>query len=70
MNKNRLLLDLSNDTIIFPESLLVGLTSSILTSLKILSYLKPKPKEDAFLMYSVGAAAFYSLAEWSKVDKV
>ena len=70
MNKNRLLLDLSNDIIIFPESLLAGLTSSILTSLKILFCLKSKLKEDAFLMYSVKVVAFYSLAKQSKVDKV
>ena len=63
MNKNRLLLDLSNNIIIFPKSLLVGLTSSILTSLKILSRLKPKLKEDAFLIHSVRVAAFYSLAK-------
>ena len=70
MNKNRLLLDLSNNIIIFPESLPVGLTSPILTSLKILSRLKPKLKKDAFLMYSVEVAAFYSLTKRPKVDKV
>ena len=70
MNKNRLLLDLSNNTIIFPESLPAGLTSSIPTSLKILSHLKPKLKEDVFLIHSVRAAAFHSLTKWPKVDKV
>ena len=70
MNKNRLLLDLSNNIIIFPKSLPVGLTSPILTSPKILSRPKPKPKEDAFLIHSVKAAAFHSLTKRPKVDKV
>ena len=70
MNKNRLLLDLSNDIIIFSKSLPADLTSPTPTSLKILSHLKPKPKEDTFSMHSVKVAAFYSLTKQPKVDRV
>ena len=74
MNKNRLLLDLNNNIIIFLESLLIGLSNSTIssskTSSKVLSYLKSRLKKDIFLIRSVEVVIFYLLIKRSKLNKV
>ena len=70
MNKNRVLLDLGNDSIIFPERQSVNSTTSPSARPKILPRPSPRSKEDAFSIHSVGAAAFHSLSKRPKTDNV
>ena len=70
MNKNRLLLDLSNDTIIFPKSTQDSRPRPPTPPLKIFPRARPRPKEDVFSIHSVGAASFYSLARRPKSDGI
>lgn len=70
MNKNRVLLDLGNDSIIFPDSRLMSPSQPPAPTPKILPRPKAKAKEDIFSIHSVGAAAFHSLAKRSKSDNI
>ena len=70
MNKNRVLLDLGNDSIMFPERQPVPSAPPPSTKLKILPRPSPRPNEDVFSIHSIGAAAFHLLARRPKSDNI
>ena len=71
MNKNRLLLNLGNNFIIFSESRSINSFSMLSTlSSKILFRSKPQLKENIFSIRSVDAVAFYLLVKQSQSKRV
>ena len=68
MNKNRVLLDLGNDSIIFPDTIHTSPTLPSTSKPQILPRPRPKAKDDVFSICSVGADAFHLLARRAKSD--